>query len=1226
MAMDFDCKWSPMTTSQAFWQEMSGDRDIMRTGIAERVQAGRSPPLRRRRTREYIPNSRSTQRQGYLDQNLHESSLFSDELTYGTRDASGRLYPDENMTNFTRSSSENQHHLQDILRVMPENSHLSERYQILKAENKILRERLQNALQREMKALKTFKRLAKENRQLKLNLRKYERTLLGFYDDDTDSDHSEHPKDPDFGANLTQEDSTVLHGEDLCNGQESPERDCNQTPQPLKETKSTSTSTEDIILTGKEDKCTSTDDLEIFGLKTESAESSDTENNDDKVPECAGPEYHATSLIEASNNACARREYPAPNLTDATKVQFLQSQLLAMRTQSVQERRKFSDTRRYWTDPVIANNLGVKELKRASSSPSLLDGCGENTTEKKNLHRKDAASIPKRRVSDGNNPFSYDFIPRSRPSSFNDGELSTVPEVTISQDEECNDSEDSSRSPSPNSRHSQDDLASSSSSPVPSPISVESPASQRSPRASPFILDVDSVISERHQKLLAEAPASPSPQPSPAGSPQTKRKLAHTVSLPQTSVHHYLGMQGQSKDTVDKNGPPLTRRSRRKSIDDDEIYVKKNRQTSVSLKFEGDIERENAESLAADIAEFLNSRKKRSRADTMPSPRTSREEELKGENQSADEDNAVFTPARSTRARRGSAVVSMPGDHYQMDLHVLNVTGEGIGKTLSVIREKKELSGSSTSLNSIDPDKKSRWSILRRNKKMLLLKDKQPRQGEDFKESLARMRDNPKAIVTHELTEFKNSHWTQLMGQSTENCPRRPRSDGIRALSDHETKRREAVWELFHSEVIYLMSHLLVLKEVFLEPLKEIQQMAHLQHVDVNKIFCNVQDLCEVSTRFAKNLLRVFQSEQPTQFGSTASVVSAFTEFSRKVHPQYQRYCLNYSKALSYLDSLKKDEDFQEFIKWCESDSRCNRLQITDLLVAPLQHLTKYPLLLKNIRKRTAEGDEQHGSLSSIIKAVELSIQELEGKVKSRANYERLQELQSSLVWPSITELDPKTYVPEFLRGILSKQPCESLLASPKRQLLYEGPLMLIENAKVDVYAFLFDDMLLLTRFRKLPLKVNKKLNLAGMTDSPPPTPPVVRRSMSGAQYTVYKQPIPLDRFIIIDAEATHAGSTLKNSFIIIHYSRFKQTVGLYTLQAPSQNLKETWTSTLKAAQSKWSEAVALELAAETEKMSAFQTISEKEVEQETEPKSPDDTTLSQTQMLSYYKPIESQC
>ena len=164
---------------------MSFDRDMARTGIAERVQAGRSPPLRRRRTREYIPNSRTTQRQGYLDQNLLDNSLLSDELTYGIPGNGGRLYTDENMNSVSRSSGGNQPHLQDILRVMPENSHLNERYQILKAENKILRERLQNALQREMKALKTFKRLAKENRQLKLNLRKYERTLLGFYDDES---------------------------------------------------------------------------------------------------------------------------------------------------------------------------------------------------------------------------------------------------------------------------------------------------------------------------------------------------------------------------------------------------------------------------------------------------------------------------------------------------------------------------------------------------------------------------------------------------------------------------------------------------------------------------------------------------------------------------------------------------------------------------------------------------------------------------------------------------------------------------------------------------------------------------------------------------------------------------------------------------------------------------------------------------------------------------------
>lgn len=169
----------------------------------------------------------------------------------------------------------------------------------------------------------------------------------------SDSDHSEHPKDPDLGVHLPRTSSRSSQGEELYNGEDSPERDCNQTPStpPFKTTKSISTSTEDIVsTTTKVDKSTSTDDLVSFEVNTESAESSDNENNDI----CVGSEYQAT------------------NLTDANKVQFLQKELLAIQTQSVQERRKFSDTRRYWTDPMIANNVGVNELQRASSSPSVL--------------------------------------------------------------------------------------------------------------------------------------------------------------------------------------------------------------------------------------------------------------------------------------------------------------------------------------------------------------------------------------------------------------------------------------------------------------------------------------------------------------------------------------------------------------------------------------------------------------------------------------------------------------------------------------------------------------------------------------------------------------------------------------------------------------------------------------------------------------------------------------
>lgn len=186
-----------------------------------------------------------------------------------------------------------------------------------------------------------------------------------------DSDRGEHPKDADLSDHLPQPSSSPTPKHELYNGEEAPDRDLNKTQNipPLKITRSISTSTEDIMCSIiKEDKSTSTDDLETFADKTESVESSDTEN----IDRSGESEFHPAGLDDESDNICVGLEYQDANLTDASKVQFLQNQLLAIQTQSVQDRRKFSETRRYWTDPVIANNSGLNELQRASSSPSLL--------------------------------------------------------------------------------------------------------------------------------------------------------------------------------------------------------------------------------------------------------------------------------------------------------------------------------------------------------------------------------------------------------------------------------------------------------------------------------------------------------------------------------------------------------------------------------------------------------------------------------------------------------------------------------------------------------------------------------------------------------------------------------------------------------------------------------------------------------------------------------------
>jgi hypothetical protein len=83
-------------------------------------------------------------------------------------------------------------------------------------------------------------------------------------------------------------------------------------------------------------------------------------------------------------------------------------------------------------------------------------------------------------------------------------------------------------------------------------------------------------------------------------------------------------------------------------------------------------------------------------------------------------------------------------------------------------------------------------------------------------------------------------------------------------------------------------------------------------------------------------------------------------------------------------------------------------------------------------------------------------------------NFERLLEIQRNIVWPSVFELDPKIYVPEFLKPALTRQPCDRIIVSPRRQIIIEGPLQIWDTGKPqEMFVVLFDDMLLITRRKK---------------------------------------------------------------------------------------------------------------------------------------------------------------
>lgn len=138
----------------------------------------------------------------------------------------------------------------------------------------------------------------------------------------------------------------------------------------------------------------------------------------------------------------------------------------------------------------------------------------------------------------------------------------------------------------------------------------------------------------------------------------------------------------------------------------------------------------------------------------------------------------------------------------------------------------------------------------------------------------------------------------------------------------------------------------------------------------------------------------------------------------------------------------------------------------------------RVPLLLKEIEAKTIDPIDQK-IISDIIDQQELSLRELDDKMRWLKNFERLLEIQRNIIWPSVLDMEPKIYVPDFLKSFVAKQPCERLIASPRRQVILEGSLTIMDSGKpVEMYVFLFDDLFLITRRKKsLGKKVTFKTN-----------------------------------------------------------------------------------------------------------------------------------------------------
>lgn len=84
-----------------------------------------------------------------------------------------------------------------------------------------------------------------------------------------------------------------------------------------------------------------------------------------------------------------------------------------------------------------------------------------------------------------------------------------------------------------------------------------------------------------------------------------------------------------------------------------------------------------------------------------------------------------------------------------------------------------------------------------------------------------------------------------------------------------------------------------------------------------------------------------------------------FVDFATIFTP-YTKYCAEQSTCQFYCKEMYHNNAlFMTYCAWCESQKMCNRLRLADILVRPMQRLTKYGLLLAAIKKHI--NDEAEG-------------------------------------------------------------------------------------------------------------------------------------------------------------------------------------------------------------------------------------------------------------------------
>lgn len=240
----------------------------------------------------------------------------------------------------------------------------------------------------------------------------------------------------------------------------------------------------------------------------------------------------------------------------------------------------------------------------------------------------------------------------------------------------------------------------------------------------------------------------------------------------------------------------------------------------------------------------------------------------------------------------------------------------------------------------------------------------------------------------------------------------------------------------------------------------------------------------------------------------------------------YAEYCGDQQRSVKEMKRAEADSIYvKAHLESALLEKECRKLDVYAFLLLPMQRITKYPLLLKSLLKKTPEAHQDYEFIKASLTEIDRTIKAINDYTRRRDEIDRILTIDKQLDCSLIKTPVHLSNSEEKGRHIIREGMLTRLRLKSKRLAAEKSQSRKLEK----LFLFFFTDMLVITKqFRSTP-------------ESP-------------ARYIVQVKPLKFSEIAVRNVPDASNGIGAKNIFLVS-----SQVTGTMVLQAASAEEKTLW-------------------------------------------------------------------